>query len=393
MLPSGASLSGTITSSLHRLKDDSNVDGAFFVYSDLSIKAEGQYRLQFNLYEMRDVLDYRQGEQPKMSREAFYLDSVTTNSFPVYVPKQWAGMGESTQLTRTFSDQGVRLRLRKEPKILLRKRGPASDNYEPRHYNKAQNSAPIRRESQELQPLRIGTNLHSHGVAHGTMQAPGPYDKPPQSQRTFSNTSDVDHSTEQHSSKRPRTSSEQAQSHSYVSSHQRYPAPSSQYPESQQYSSSTQYPEGQSYAHRFSEPGPDLYPTYAPTASQQHNFGTYNQYTQSPQSATTPFQRDFPDYRQDSHNSISPSYNNPSPASYYAPQQTLAGQGIYQGISPTINTQAERISGLNLASPIYPGFNMPPLQEQSTSSGFRSLPMPTTSPEVSGPLHHYGSHY
>ena len=59
-----------MVSSLHRLKDVDNmgmtcwkslptefakplVDGGFFVFSDLSVKIEGEFRLQFSLYEMR----------------------------------------------------------------------------------------------------------------------------------------------------------------------------------------------------------------------------------------------------------------------------------------------------------------------------------------------------
>lgn len=69
-------LAGTLVSSLHRLKDVDNngktllwmafsmaarytdmvdqfSDGAFFVFGDLSVKLEGEYRLKFTLFEMR----------------------------------------------------------------------------------------------------------------------------------------------------------------------------------------------------------------------------------------------------------------------------------------------------------------------------------------------------
>ncbi|RFU27731.1 hypothetical protein B7463_g8607, partial [Scytalidium lignicola] len=117
---SGA-LGGTVVSSLHRLKDTDNQDGAFFVFGDLSVKLEGQFRLQFSLYEMRGTTCY-------------YIKSIISEPFTVYPGKNWPGMSESTFLTRSFSDQGVRLRLRKEPRALLRKRGPASEDYQPRHY-------------------------------------------------------------------------------------------------------------------------------------------------------------------------------------------------------------------------------------------------------------------
>ncbi|EHA20763.1 hypothetical protein ASPNIDRAFT_133271 [Aspergillus niger ATCC 1015] len=66
-------LTGTLVSSLHRLKDVDNTDGGFFVWGDLSVKIEGDFRLKFTLFEMRN--------------------------FP--------GMAESTFLSRSFADQGM----------------------------------------------------------------------------------------------------------------------------------------------------------------------------------------------------------------------------------------------------------------------------------------------
>jgi hypothetical protein len=120
----GTLLGGTIVSSLHRLKDPENQqDGAYFVFGDLSVKVEGTFRLQFNLFEMR-------GE------ECHHMTSIESKDFLVHSTKTFPGMNESTKLTRAFGEQGVRLRIRKEPRSLLRKRGPASDDYQPRQYTK-----------------------------------------------------------------------------------------------------------------------------------------------------------------------------------------------------------------------------------------------------------------
>jgi hypothetical protein len=45
-------MSGSVTSSLFRLKDTDNSSGGFFVFSDLSVRMEGAFRLKFRLYEI-----------------------------------------------------------------------------------------------------------------------------------------------------------------------------------------------------------------------------------------------------------------------------------------------------------------------------------------------------
>ncbi|KAI9829453.1 MAG: hypothetical protein M1826_005635 [Phylliscum demangeonii] len=102
-------LAGTLVSSLHRLKDVDNSDGGFFVFGDLSVKIEGEFRLLFSLFEM-------------LKAEVIHIKSVMSDPFTVYAPKHFPGMSESTFISRSFGDQGVRLRIRKEPRTLLRKR-------------------------------------------------------------------------------------------------------------------------------------------------------------------------------------------------------------------------------------------------------------------------------
>ncbi|MCJ1341178.1 hypothetical protein MMC09_006474 [Bachmanniomyces sp. S44760] len=103
-----ASLAGTQVSSLHRLKDIDNTDGGFFVFGDLSIKIEGEFRLRFSLFEMRKT-------------QVVYIKSTVSKSFTVFASKSFPGMSESTFLSRSFGDQGVRLRIRKEPRTLVKR--------------------------------------------------------------------------------------------------------------------------------------------------------------------------------------------------------------------------------------------------------------------------------
>ncbi|RWQ93398.1 velvet factor-domain-containing protein [Paecilomyces variotii] len=108
-------LAGTLVSSLHRLKDVDNTDGGFFVFGDLSIKVEGEFRLKFTLFEMRKDI-------------VANLKSVISQRFTVSPPKSFPGMAESTFLSRSFADQGVKLRIRKEARTMV-KRPPRPEEY------------------------------------------------------------------------------------------------------------------------------------------------------------------------------------------------------------------------------------------------------------------------
>ncbi|KAI0477601.1 velvet factor-domain-containing protein [Xylariaceae sp. FL0804] len=115
-------MAGTMVSSLHRLKDPSNQEGAFFIFGDLTIKSEGVYVLRFDLLQMEFGTD----------SEADSLVTITSTAsepFVVHTSKAFPGMAESTFLTRSFSDQGVRLRLRKDSRSLVsrKKRGLVVD--------------------------------------------------------------------------------------------------------------------------------------------------------------------------------------------------------------------------------------------------------------------------
>ncbi|KAI7876433.1 hypothetical protein K492DRAFT_135340 [Lichtheimia hyalospora FSU 10163] len=99
-------VSGQAVSSMYKLKDYDNHDGGFFVFGDLSIRMEGQYRIKFTLFEIT-----LQG--------AVSLKSIYSDVFSVYSSKTFPGMLESTFLSRSFSDQGVRLRIRKEHRVQM----------------------------------------------------------------------------------------------------------------------------------------------------------------------------------------------------------------------------------------------------------------------------------
>lgn len=98
-------LVGSLASSIHRLRDTDNMEGGFFVFGDLSVKQEGRYRLRFTLYER---------DQSHPTPSFCFVGELITNVFTVFPAKLFPGMTDSTALTRTFSDQGVKVRLRKD---------------------------------------------------------------------------------------------------------------------------------------------------------------------------------------------------------------------------------------------------------------------------------------
>ncbi|KAI8879744.1 hypothetical protein K501DRAFT_192937, partial [Backusella circina FSU 941] len=95
---------GVLVQSLHKLKDINNTEGAFFVFPDISVRIEGTFKLKFTLFRIFGLDVHR-------------ICSVMSDQFKVYSSKLFPGMSESTLLTRSFSDQGVRIRIRKEARV------------------------------------------------------------------------------------------------------------------------------------------------------------------------------------------------------------------------------------------------------------------------------------
>ncbi|KAF3481372.1 uncharacterized protein GIQ15_04131 [Arthroderma uncinatum] len=112
------SLTGTLVSSLHRLKDVTN--------------QEGEFKLMFDLFELKGPNRDHVG----------HIKSLCSESFTVLPPKNFPGMAESTIISKSFADQGVKLRIRKEPRTLLYALGTL-DSCQPRdNMLRAKNTVP-----------------------------------------------------------------------------------------------------------------------------------------------------------------------------------------------------------------------------------------------------------
>ncbi|KAG5455438.1 MAG: velvet factor-domain-containing protein, partial [Olpidium bornovanus] len=68
---------------------------------------EGTYRLKFSLFEI-------------VGKEVIHCKYIYSEPFTVYSAKRFPGMEESTFLSRSFADQGLKIRIRKEIRIRRR---------------------------------------------------------------------------------------------------------------------------------------------------------------------------------------------------------------------------------------------------------------------------------
>lgn len=118
-VPVEDALTGNLVSSLHRLKDTTNKDGGYFIFGDVSLRIIGKFRLRFTLCEIQNT-----GDGPQVQ----WLASIDSKPFDVQAQKDFSGMQESSFLSRAFSDQGVRIRLRKESRGMNAKRARSDEH-------------------------------------------------------------------------------------------------------------------------------------------------------------------------------------------------------------------------------------------------------------------------
>ncbi|KAL2265682.1 hypothetical protein VTJ83DRAFT_6782 [Remersonia thermophila] len=111
-------------------------EAGYFLFPDLSVRHEGRYKLTFNLYEETKE-DKDKDKDDSESQPLSTVDPITGGSFDfrmevksqdftVYSAKKFPGLGTSTNLSRVISDQGCRVRIRRE--VRMRRRGGKGGN-------------------------------------------------------------------------------------------------------------------------------------------------------------------------------------------------------------------------------------------------------------------------
>jgi hypothetical protein len=109
---------------------------AFFIFPDLSVRHEGLYRLRFSLFEgvkRNDDFDLGTnlddgGSEPVRREDVFNRLDVVTEGFQVYSAKKFPGLDTSTLLSIQLSEQGCRVRIRKD---VRQRRGTKVQKTEP----------------------------------------------------------------------------------------------------------------------------------------------------------------------------------------------------------------------------------------------------------------------
>lgn len=109
-LPTPTRLAGTTITSLTHVRNP--LPGKFlFIFNDLSIRQEGKYRLKFRMYEVVS-------DECEVRFRAETISSIIT----AYSPKNFPGLGTSSDLIKEIAQQGHKVRVRKESTLNKRRK-------------------------------------------------------------------------------------------------------------------------------------------------------------------------------------------------------------------------------------------------------------------------------
>ncbi|KAF0490135.1 nuclear divisionprotein rft1 [Gigaspora margarita] len=100
-------LMGSLVSSPAILKNTDGEPGCYFCFPDLSIRTEGKYTLKFSLMKLGT-------EDRLISTRTGIISTAFSNPFTVYSAKKFPGMTESTELSKAFAKQGLKIPIRND---------------------------------------------------------------------------------------------------------------------------------------------------------------------------------------------------------------------------------------------------------------------------------------
>ncbi|GIZ46791.1 hypothetical protein CKM354_000990300 [Cercospora kikuchii] len=156
----------------------------YFIFPDLSVRHEGNYRLSFSLYEeLKNVKDEdKMSEEPKAAGEGAPVVNhrleVKSEPFQVFSAKKFPGLTESTALSRMVAEQGCRVRIRRDVRMRRRDQKNSAKDWDEYEDETAAARA------------RMSSTPESQSQPHpGMMHTPHSYMDPIPRPRSTSNTS------------------------------------------------------------------------------------------------------------------------------------------------------------------------------------------------------------
>ncbi|KAL1922554.1 uncharacterized protein VTP21DRAFT_10093 [Calcarisporiella thermophila] len=100
-------LMGSLVASPSLLRNPEGEQGCYFVFPDLSIRTDGRYKLKFSLMKLGD-------EETLTDGNAAIIAQAFSDIFTVYSAKKFPGMTESTELSKAFARQGLKIPIRND---------------------------------------------------------------------------------------------------------------------------------------------------------------------------------------------------------------------------------------------------------------------------------------
>lgn len=102
-------LIGTVVATAYKLYDLQENLGIWFVLHDLSVRTEGEFKLKFSFVNLADCFSNEQKSAP-------VLCSAFSSPFRSYSAKKFPGVIDSTELSKCFAVQGIKIPIRRESK-------------------------------------------------------------------------------------------------------------------------------------------------------------------------------------------------------------------------------------------------------------------------------------
>ncbi|KAL0940700.1 sexual development activator [Colletotrichum truncatum] len=150
-------------------------EAGYFLFPDLSVRHEGRYVLAFHLYEeIKNVEDRDHDSDPADDENPcfHYRMAVKSIPFSVFSAKKFPGLTESTHLSKTISEQGCRVRIRRDVRMRRREGKPSGNEFEntpeSSEYNRnsRRTQTPELRSNAEQYRARSASNSSEHRAAY-----------------------------------------------------------------------------------------------------------------------------------------------------------------------------------------------------------------------------------